>query len=378
MALSLGSMRDEDLRHEPDPVELRRKKNRERVARWRARKRAERALAGSSEAGGRPIRPENIELIERYLSFRTHGAVTEAGRPLLRDSREAYRSDLLAFAAFLGDRSLLAVDRNEIVAWFEQNTREPKRPDDPRPWSRRTAHRKRSALAGFYRWALDEGLLSTNPMQHIRPPRFDRKYPERIAKPWIDRLFQHIEDRIAVTDGEQAMLYIMDALILRLLFNWGLRVSEATNITYDQIRRVDGELRIQIVRKGDRVLSFVVGGKVEAAFRRWHQVRQNIPAKVGHADYLFVHPRLRRRVSRKRAWLRIRRLAQEAGLPASLVRSLSPHKLRHAIAFYHLEHGMPLNRVQALLGHASIASTQVYVEAGERERLDTIRSSNEV
>lgn len=369
-------MSELDYEEELDPAEIRRCKTRERVARYRARQRA--AREARREPKPDPVSPTNRSLIDRYLAFRSHGAVSDNERALLRASRESYRSDLESFASTLGSTSLLDVDRDRIVAWFEANTREPKRPDDPRPWSRRTAHRKRSALSGFYRWAVDEGLIDRTPMQGVRPPRYEKKYPERIGKEWIDRLFEHVESKIAVSDDKTAMLYMMDALMFRFLFNWGLRVSEATNITYDQIRKVDGERRIKVVRKGDKVLSFIVGGNVEVAFQRWHAVRQEIPARAGHAEYLFVHPHFRRRISRKRAWLRLRRIAKEAGLPNSVIRLLSPHKLRHAIAFYHLEHGMPLNRVQALLGHASIASTQVYVEAGERERLETVRSSNEV
>lgn len=371
-------MNDREPEESLDPTESRRKKNRERVARWRARKRAQREAAEAASPKEDPVSHVNRELIERYLSFRTHAAIGKEERALLRGSREAYRSDIESFAATLGSTSLLAVHRDQVIAWFEKNTREPKVPDDPRPWSRRTAHRKRSALSGFYRWAMDEGMIDSNPMRSVRPPRYEKTYPERLGKGWVDRIFQHIEDRIAVTDGETASLYMMDALLYRFLFNWGLRVSEATNITYDQIRRVEGELRIRVIRKGDNILTYVIGGKVEDAFRRWHSVRQEIIARGPHADFLFVHPRFRRRISRKRAWLRLRRNATEAGLPQSVIRLLSPHKLRHAIAFYHLEHGMPLNRVQALLGHASIASTQIYVEAGERERLEAIRDSNEV
>lgn len=354
--------------------EERRRKNRERVRRWRERKRLERQGQTNPNAlKNINIGIENLRIIQRYLDFRAMGTTANARKALLRASREAYEADLVAFAQFLNGRSLLEATRDDVAAWLEANTRDPKDPSDQRPWSRRTAHRKRSALNGFFEWALEDGLITRSPMQRIKPPKFKKPEPVWLPKEQIDRIFEFIETKIAVSEPEQAALYMLDAALFRMLFNWGLRVSEATTLTYDQIRKEDGELRIIVYRKGDKVDAFPLTGVVRQAFDRWHHVRAEIHADPRHIGYVFVHPRFRKRVSRKRAWLRLRKIAREAGLPEDSIRRLSPHKLRHSIARYMLESGIPINQVKAFLSHADIRTTQEYLDLDERARIAIIR-----
>lgn len=353
--------------------EERRRKNRERVRRWRERKRAESKAQVPPEDKWALLSPENRDIIRRYLDFRAMGTTANARKALLRASREAYEHDLVTFALFLNGRPLLRATRDDVAAWLEANTRDPKDPIDGRPWTRRTAHRKRSALNGFFEWALEDGLIDRSPMQRIKPPKFKKPEPVWLPKSEVDRIFEHIETKIAVSEPKQAVLYMLDAALFRMLFHWGLRVSEATLLTYEQIRKEGDELRAIVYRKGDKMDVFPITGVVRQAFDRWHHVRAEIHADSRHIPYVFVHPHFRKRVSRKRAWLRLRKIAHEAGLPPHLIRKLSPHKLRHSVARHMLESGIPINQVKAFLSHADIRTTQEYLDLDERARIAIVR-----
>lgn len=357
--------------------EERKRKVRERVRRHRARKRAEEDGEDDAEPTDWELLDERSRtVIQRFLSFRAAGVTANARKALSPASQRAYKRDLVHFGHFLAPTPLLDASPDDVAAWLDQHTRDPKDPNDQRPWSRRTAHRKRSSLNSFYDWALQEELVSASPMRRIKPRPFETPEPVWLSKSRIDVLFEAIESKIAVAEEPQAVLYMLDACIFRLMFNWGLRVSEATNLSYDQIRYHEGEMRARVVRKGDKEHTFPITGEVERVFRRWHRVRQEIHARGRHTNYVFVHPQFRKRVSRKRAWIRLQRIAKEAGFSKEELDSLSPHKLRHSLARYRLESGDPINVVQAVLGHSDVRTTQVYLDLDEEARLAALRDSN--
>ena len=197
-------------------------------------------------------------------------------------------------------------------------------------------------------------------------------------------LFAFLERWIAelsATEPRRAAPYVLDAAVLRLLDRLALRMSEATTLGLTDLRtstRPDGALEVRAwVRKmGHKPKECPVGGVLHA-YLRWLAVRRTVAPLPGHEDALFLHPWTGHRVSRQRAWHRLRRLGAEAGPPYDARRSLSPHQLRHTRARRMLDEGWDLAAVQAVLDHANIATTSVYLADDERERLRTLRALSE-
>jgi integrase/recombinase XerD len=308
------------------------------------------------------------DLIEGYLRFRANR--------LDEKSASAYRTDLVDFAVALKGAGLVNATSADVSEWFRLRIRDPNKPLDARPWSVRTAHRKKSALVGFYDWLVDNDRLQKNPAARVELHRVQRERPDRMPASESDKLFEYIEHKISVSDDRTAQLYILDAVIFRLCYNLSLRVSEASHPRLSDVRRRKDGLYILIRKKGRKNKPYPITGIVEAVYRRWLNIRQGVLIRPGHEDFLFVHPWFGGRVSRKRAWERIQLLAAEAGLSEETLRHLTPHTLRHANAYHLLSKGEPLNAVQSVLDHANIATTSIYVEDDEHARIEALRRSS--
>jgi integrase len=207
-----------------------------------------------------------------------------------------------------------------------------------------------------------EGLVSGNPAAGIELARGEVLPPPRLGEADWNKIISFIEHKIGV-EGDPILqaIYVLDALIFRLMFNLGLRVSEAHSLRLSRMREEEGELRAIIVKKGDKVRVVPIVGRVRVAYDRWMIVRSSFVVHPDHADFVVVHPKTSRRTGRKRAWRRCRLIASEAGLSPELVRHFTPHKLRHAIGYLEAEH-RSITDVQSLLDHSNLSSTQVYTE----------------
>lgn len=314
--------------------------------------------------------PRSLQVIERYL---------EARRVRLSAlSVEAYGRDLEAFADHLaGDgRAILEATEEDVARWLAEHTRDEGDPDDPRPWSRRTAKRKLSTLNGFFRWAVRADLIEKNPAVHVDTAPIQRWRPPRLDRRDVQAIFDHIEWRIASDTGRTREIHVLDHLILTLCYRLGLRIGEACGLRRSAIRAYGDELRVEIRKKGGKVREYPLVGEVRRSYDRWMGLRRDVACEPGHDPFLLVHPWTGKRTGRRRAWNRVRAAAEGAGLPAELIEHLSPHKLRHAIAYHLVDDGVPLPDVQALLDHASLSTTDHYVQADEKRRLDVLRRAS--
>jgi integrase/recombinase XerD len=336
---------------------------------------AARVRAARRPTRPRATRPPASPLVERYLALRS---VRLADRTIV-----AYRRELTAFVADVGgDAAVLAMAPEALALWFRARLRDAGQPDDARRWSLRTAHRKRVTLRTFYEWARRAGLVARNPAADLDLPRAERPRPVVVSADAIDRIFAHLEQRIAEftpTQPRRAALYALDAAVLRLMDRLALRVSEASHIRLAAVRdgvRPDGgsEVRVWVHKKGNKPREYPLSGVVLTAYLRWLYLRKEIAARPRHEDYLFIHPWTGYRVSRQRAWHRLKRLAREAGLPHAVRKLISPHKLRHSRARRMLDEGWDLAAVQAVLDHANIATTSIYLEDDEQARLRALRA----
>ena len=192
---------------------------------------------------------------------------------------------------------------------------------------------------------LEEGLAPSNPAAEIRPPKLPGRLPKALSRDQVDRLLH-------ATDGDDPRA-LRDKALLELLYATGARVSEAVSLDVDDV--VDHEV-IRVTGKGDKERIVPLGSYARDAIGRYLvRVRPAWAAHGRGTPRLFLGER-GAPLSRQSAWLIIRRAAEAAELGVTL----SPHTLRHSFATHLLEGGADVRVVQELLGHASVATTQLY------------------
>ena len=221
-----------------------------------------------------------------------------------------------------------------------------------------TAARKLSALKQFCLFAQMDGLRKDNPAHSLRGPKQGRGLPKILSHDHIDALFE-----TAQADTSVKGLRLLTQL--EILYAGGLRVSELVSLKLTAAARViqkDATPCLVIKGKGNRERLIPLTGAAIRAIREWIEMRdatlpKSVLAKDRAAPFLFPSSGKSGHMTRERFAQLLKQLAQEAGLDAARI---SPHTLRHAFATHLLERGADLRAVQTLLGHADIATTQIY------------------
>lgn len=259
-------------------------------------------------------------------------AMQSAERGAAANTLSAYARDLTAAKALIGD--LVSADRAAIARLGEA-------------WSGlapASLARKASALRQFYAFLVDDGRRADDPGDALPRVRQRRPLPRLLSHADIAALFGLAEADAAT--GDPAALRLL--ALIELLYGSGLRASELVSLTMAAVPR-DAPF-LTITGKGGQQRMVPVGERASAALRNWLRVR---PAGGRH---VFPSPR-GGHLSRVRLFQLLRELALRAGLDPTRV---SPHVLRHAFATHLLEGGADLRVLQTLLGHADIATTQIY------------------
>ena len=245
----------------------------------------------------------------------------------------AYRRDLEGAEALIGD--LAAVDADGLrrlgSAW-----------SDLAPAS---LARKCSALRQFFAFAQDEGIRPDDPSPALPRPRTRRPLPRLLSHQEVDSLLQLAEDEAA---GERSDA-VRTLALLELLYGSGLRASELVSLPLNAVPR-DAPF-LNVIGKGGQQRLVPVSTRARQALSRWLAVRP------GDGRHLFPSRAETGHLTRIRLFQLLRDLALRAGIPPEKV---SPHVLRHAFATHLLEGGADLRVLQTLLGHADIATTQIY------------------
>jgi integrase/recombinase XerD len=277
---------------------------------------------GQSERG-------NAGLLREYLAYLR---VEKGLRPL---SCEAYQRDLLQFAEFLEPASLLD-GTQALVSGFLDHLKQ-------HGVESRSAARKLSCLRGFYKWLLLDKRVRRDPTLNLESPATWKVLPKSLA---VSEVGDMLERAALAAEHPQASVALRDRAILELLYAAGLRVSELTGLNVADLSLEAG--RALVRGKGDKERIVPLGQPAVAALQKYLQ----------HA-----RPALARRAS-SRLFLSARGHPLSRGWVWHLVKQsdghASPHKLRHSCATHMVERGADLRTVQTLLGHADIATTQVY------------------
>lgn len=222
-------------------------------------------------------------------------------------------------------------------------------PRAERGLSPRSVVRRLSAIRGFGAFLVDEELLAENPATGVAVP----KLPERLPKALDQHQLQALLDACAGEEPER----IRDAALLELLYATGARISEVLALAVDDVAGPDGAVEfLRLLGKGDKERIVPVGSYARAALDAYLvRARPVFAARGRGGPALFLGVR-GGALSRQSAWLVIQAAAERAALDVEV----SPHSLRHSFATHLLEGGADIRVVQELLGHASVATTQIY------------------
>ncbi len=277
-------------------------------------------------------RLNNSALLTEYLAYLR---VEKGLRPL---SCEAYARDLLQFAEYLESESGTLLDATQAgVAGFLEHLAK-------HNVESRSAARKLSCLRGFYRWLLLDKRIHRDPTLNLESPSTWKVLPKSLA---VSEVNSMMERAALAADHPQAdAVALRDRAILELLYAAGLRVSELTGLNVADLSLDAG--RALVRGKGDKERIVPLGRASIAALEQY--------LKIGR-------PALEKRSS-SRLFLSGRGMPLSRGWVWHLVKhsdhAASPHRLRHSCATHMVERGADLRTVQTLLGHADIATTQVY------------------
>ena len=211
----------------------------------------------------------------------------------------------------------------------------------------RSLARLLSAWRGFYRWLGRRGMLRGNPLDGLRPPKTPKALPRALSPEEAARLLE-----TSAAGNEAAAQEVRDQAMFELFYSSGLRLAELVALDLDVLEdALAGEVRVLGKRAKPRLIP--VGRQARAALAAWAERRSELAAEAEVA--LFVGQR-GRRIHPRVVEARLTARAQGQGLPTHV----HPHMLRHSFASHVLQSSGDLRAVQEMLGHASIASTQVY------------------
>lgn len=255
-------------------------------------------------------------------------------RRLSTNTVDAYRRDLLAFCAWAAGKgigSFAAIDGEQLRSFIAEEHR--------RGLSATSLQRRLSALRSFFQHLLRHGELAGNPAQGIRAPKAPRKLPQVLDADEMTRLVE------VPTAGP---LGVRDRAMLELFYSSGLRLSELCTLRWSELDLREGLVRV--TGKGGKTRLVPVGSHARAALHEWHaQSTPTLPMPVFPGrDGAPISPRA--------IQLRLRQVARQQGI----WKRVHPHLLRHSFASHVLESSGDLRGVQELLGHADIATTQIY------------------
>jgi integrase/recombinase XerD len=281
--------------------------------------------------------------LERYLR---HVAIE---RGLSANTLAAYRRDLVAYLAVLAGRGVTTAGgvSPEDVAAFVRSLRD--RGEESLAAS--SAARMLSSVRTFHRFLLEEGIAETDPSSEIRPPKLPSRLPKAVTVDQMSAI-------LTTTDGDDEKS-LRDKALLELLYATGARISEAVGLDVDDVLSAQGEGIAEVVRlfgKGGKQRIVPLGGYAREAIGAYLvRVRPDLAARGRATPALFLGVR-GGRLSRQNAWLIVRARVEQAKLGVEV----SPHTFRHSFATHLLEGGADVRVVQELLGHASVATTQLY------------------
>ena len=284
--------------------------------------------------------PDDVALVDRFLDM----MAAEGGAS--PHTLAAYRNDLeRAAEAVTGSLGFADADRLSALGakWAEL--------------APSTVARRSAALRRFYGFLVDDGIRLDDPSAALPRPRFERPLPRILDEADVSAMFQAAEDKAA--SGEPAA--VRNVALLELLYGSGLRASELVSLPRGALR--PGQPFLILRGKGSKERLVPISTRADLAVRRW--------LELAPGGVLWLFPSGKTHISRVRLFQIVRAMAADAGIAPDRV---SPHVLRHAFATHLLSGGADLRVLQSLLGHADIATTQIYTHVDSARLVELVNS----
>jgi integrase/recombinase XerD len=285
------------------------------------------------------VTPDDRALVDRFLDM----MAAEAGSS--RHTLAAYRNDLERASDTL--RSLGAASADDLsrlgTAWADL--------------APATVARRSASLRRFFGFLIDDGLRKDDPSGTLPRPRFERPLPRILEVEEVARMFEAAEERAA--SGEPAA--VRNLALLELLYGSGLRATELVSLPRGAVR--PGQPFLTVRGKGSKDRLVPISSRAEGAVGRWLEL---VPGGT-----LWLFPSGKSHLSRVRLFQIVRAMTADAGIAPERA---SPHVLRHAFATHLLSGGADLRVLQTLLGHADIATTQIYTHVDSARLVELVNS----
>lgn len=286
----------------------------------------------------------DINVIERFLEM----MAAEAGAS--RNTLLAYRADLVAASALLEGRLTHALPEELgklALAWSDL--------------ANASLARKSASLRRYFGFLVAEGFRTDDPSAALARPVARRALPKVLSREDVDRLFAEIDSQLSRA-GNPMKAVRLSALV-ELLYGSGLRATELVSL---EVRAIAADRPFAILRgKGGKERLVPISDRARMAVARWREIRP-----TGSA---WLFPSGKSHLSRVRLFQMIKDLAKDTGIPPERI---SPHVLRHAFATHLLEGGADLRALQSMLGHADIATTEIYTHVESAHLVELVERAH--
>ena len=279
------------------------------------------------------------------VSYRIYLKLEKSLQP---NTVEAYMSDIEKFSAYLegGADALLSVTLDELRSFVASLS-------DVGVHARSQA-RILSSLRSFYGFLKLDGFIAEDPTELLKSPKIGMHLPDVLTVQEIDDIINAID--LSKKEGQR------NRAMIEVLYSCGLRVSELCSLRMSDLYLP--EQFIRVTGKGDKQRLVPISGRAIAELEAYFCDRNRIEIKPGYEDFVFISERLKKPLSRIMVFHFIKQLVVVAGVK----KCVSPHTFRHSFATHLLEGGANLRVIQAMLGHESIATTEIYAHI-DRTRL---------
>ena len=270
----------------------------------------------------------DIQLLSEYLEY------IEIEKGLSTNTVEAYRNDLSGFINFCFDKGA-----NDIAEITKSHLNSYILELHDKNFNTRSVVRKIASLRGFFKWLSANSYIKSNPVQTLEQPKLPKKLPKVMTLEEIKQIFS-------------SELTPVQAVILELLYDCGLRVSELVNLKISDIN-IKSKY-IQCFGKGSKERIVPFGKQAQEAINKYLKKRETIVLKYQlSTNNLFINDK-GHKITRQEVYNFIRALGEK------IHKHISPHTLRHSFATHLLDNGADLRVVQELLGHSDVSTTQLY------------------
>jgi integrase/recombinase XerD len=271
-------------------------------------------------------------------------------RGLSKNTIAAYRRDLSSYLGYLekqGIQDAASITENQITGYLATIS-------ESGVLSANSVARMLAGVRGLHRFWLFESITTGDPSSMVKPPKLPKRLPKAITISEIEKLIEASgPDPKKLEDGKPDLARVRDRAILELLYATGARISELTALNLDDL--VDPTM-VRLFGKGSKERIVPVGSYAQSALEVYLVRARPVLVKKGKGTpALFMNQR-GGRLSRQSAW----QIISDAADAAKIQSEVSPHTLRHSFATHLLEGGADVRVVQELLGHSSVATTQIY------------------